>query len=68
MAMAGVRLYRINPSTGGYEPVEGGSPLGCVVMGCGVSYQIFIYNGQVGLLNNKLIISVLLVILINISF
>lgn len=50
MAAATVRLYRANPSTNAFEPVEGGTPLGCVVMGTGVTFQILVYNGQVRLL------------------
>jgi hypothetical protein len=43
---ATVRLYKINPATNGYDPVEGGNPLGCVLMGMAATYQLLIYNGQ----------------------
>jgi len=48
MASATVRLYRINPATNGYEAVEGGSPLGCVLVGSGKAFQVLVYNAQVG--------------------
>jgi hypothetical protein len=32
MSSCAVRLYKINPTTNSYEPVEGGSALGCVIM------------------------------------
>eukprot|EP01038_Epipyxis_sp_PR26KG_P012106 gene12106-16203_t len=46
MHSAAVRLYKINSTTSAYEAVENGSPLGCVVMGMGDTFQILIYNGQ----------------------
>lgn len=46
MGSATIRLYKINPTTRAYESVEGGTPLGCVAMGTGNSYQILVYNGQ----------------------
>ena len=46
MVSAAVRLYKINPSTGGYDSIEGGNLLGCVLMGTGLTYQILIYNAQ----------------------
>lgn len=46
LASGAVRLYRINPATGGYEAHEGGQMLGCVIMGHTTTYQILIYNGQ----------------------
>jgi hypothetical protein len=42
-----VRLYRVNPTTRAYEPVDNGSVLGCVVMGTGINYQLLVYNAQV---------------------
>lgn len=41
-----MRLYKLNPSTGGYEAHAGGTPLGCVIVGSGVTYQLLIYNAQ----------------------
>lgn len=46
MTSATVRLYKINQSTRAYEPVEGGMPLGCAILGMGLTYQILVYNGQ----------------------
>lgn len=46
MASAAVRLFKVNPSTGGYDAVEGGGLLGCVMMGTGLTFQILVYNGQ----------------------
>jgi len=46
MSSASVRLYKSNPSTGAYDAHEGGSRLGCVVMGSGLQFQILVYNGQ----------------------
>lgn len=46
MASAAVRLYKVNPSTGAYDALEGGGLLGCVMMGTGLTFQILIYNGQ----------------------
>ena len=47
MASATVRLFKVNPSTNAYDAVDGGSQLGCVIMGSGSTFQILIYNGQV---------------------
>jgi hypothetical protein len=47
LASAAVRLYKLNSSTGGYEAHAGGTPLGCVLVGSGVVFQLLIYNGQV---------------------
>ncbi len=47
LASSPVRLYRVNPSTRAYEPVDNGSVLGCVVMGTGINYQLLVYNAQV---------------------
>jgi hypothetical protein len=33
-----------------YEAVEGGGPLGCVVIGAGHQFQLLIYNAKVNLL------------------
>jgi hypothetical protein len=44
---ATVRLYKFNTATNAYDAVEGGGPLGCVLMGMTTTYQILIYNGQV---------------------
>ena len=33
-------------STNAYEAHADGQPLGCVVMGCGLTYQLLIYNSQ----------------------
>ncbi|RYG95414.1 hypothetical protein EON65_56015, partial [archaeon] len=41
-----MRLYRVSPSTGGYEPIENGGPLGSVIIGSGVSFQLLVYNAQ----------------------
>jgi len=46
MASAAVRLYKVNPATGAFEPHEGGTMLGCVLMGIGLNFQILVYNGQ----------------------
>jgi hypothetical protein len=46
MASAAVRLFKVNPSTGGYDAVDGGGLLGCVMMGTGLTFQILIYNAQ----------------------
>jgi len=46
MASAAVRLYKVNPATGSFEPHEGGAMLGCVLMGVGLNFQILVYNGQ----------------------
>jgi hypothetical protein len=49
LASAAIRLYSLNPHTNGYDAVNGGNPLGCVIMGMNTSYQILVYDGQVGL-------------------
>jgi hypothetical protein len=41
-----VRLFKFNSTTGSYEQHDGGSLLGCVIMGMELQYQILIYNGQ----------------------
>ncbi len=46
LASATVRLYKMNASTRQFEAHENGSPLGCILMGMGLTYQLFIYNGQ----------------------
>ena len=46
LANATVRLYRLNPSTMGYEAHAGGAAFGCVVLGSGDKYQILVYDGQ----------------------
>jgi hypothetical protein len=48
LASAAVRLYQLNPQTNGYDAVSGGNPLGCVIVGMNLSYQILVYDGQVG--------------------
>lgn len=42
-----IYLYRVN-SAGAYDVVEGGTKLGCVVIGTGapLGFQILVYNGQ----------------------
>lgn len=47
LASAAIRLYQLNPQTNAYDAVGGGNPLGCVIMGMGVAYQILVYDGQV---------------------
>ena len=47
LSPASVRLYRVNPHTRAYEAMDNGNPLGCVIMGTGIQYQILIYNAQV---------------------
>jgi hypothetical protein len=49
LASAAIRLYSLNPHTNGYDAVNGGNPLGCVIMGMNTSYQILVYDGQVDL-------------------
>ena len=46
MASAAVRMFKVNPSTGAYDAVDGGGLLGCVMMGTGLTFQILVYNGQ----------------------
>lgn len=46
VSSAAVRLYKVNPATGSFEPHEGGAMLGCVLMGLGLNFQILVYNGQ----------------------
>jgi hypothetical protein len=46
IASAGIRLYKF--TSGGYEAQAGGTPLGCVLVGSGIQYQLLIYNAQVG--------------------
>ena len=46
MASAAIRLFKVNQA-GGYDAVENGGALGCVVMGTGVAYQLLVYNAQV---------------------
>jgi hypothetical protein len=46
MASASIRLYKVNPSTGGYDAIENGGLLGCVMMGTGLTFQILVYNAQ----------------------
>ena len=46
IASAAVRLYKVSPATGSFEPHEGGAMLGCVLMGVGLNFQILVYNGQ----------------------
>lgn len=46
MAPAAVRLYKVNPSTGAYDAIEGGGVLGCVLMGTNLTFQILVYNSQ----------------------
>ena len=48
LASAAIRLYQLNPQTNGYDAVSGGNPLGCVIVGMGLAYQILVYDGQVG--------------------
>ena len=47
LASSAVRLYRVNPTTRAYEAVENGNALGCVVLGCGMNYQLLVYNAEV---------------------
>lgn len=47
MCAATIRLFKVSPSTHAYEAVAGGSPLGCVIIGSGIVFQILAYNGQV---------------------
>ena len=47
LANAAVHLYKLNPTTRGYDAVEGGGLLGCVLMGSGLNFQLLIYNSQV---------------------
>lgn len=47
LANAPVHLYKLNPATRGYDAVEGGGLLGCVLMGSGLNFQLLIYNAQV---------------------
>lgn len=46
MAPAAVRLFKVNPSTGAYDAIEGGGVLGCVLMGTNLTFQILVYNSQ----------------------
>lgn len=46
MVSAAVRLYKVNAATGAYDAIEGGSLLGCVLMGTHLTYQILVYNSQ----------------------
>ena len=46
MASAAIRLFKVNPSTGAYDAMDGGGLLGCVLMGTGLTFQILVYNGQ----------------------
>ena len=47
LASAAIRLYQLNPQTNGYDAVNGGNPLDCVIVGMNLSYQILVYDGQV---------------------
>lgn len=47
LASAAIRLYQLNPHTNAYDAVNGGNPLGCVIVGMNLSYQILVYDGQV---------------------
>lgn len=46
LASAAVRLYKLNPDTGGYDSHAGGVALGCVVLGGGDKYNILVYNSE----------------------
>lgn len=41
-----MRLFKISPTTNAYEAVDGGAPLGCVLMSGSAAQQILVYNSQ----------------------